>query len=45
LILKDGKVFSAGEIEQTITSEKISEAFNLAITVDFVDGRYRARAQ
>jgi len=44
LILKGGKVFAAGEIEKTITSENISEAFNLPITVDFLDGRYRARA-
>ena len=44
LILQNGKVFAAGEIEHTITSDKISEAFGLAITVDSVDGRYRARA-
>lgn len=44
LILQNGKVFAAGEIEHTITSDKISEAFGLAIAVDSVDGRYRARA-
>ena len=44
LILQNGKIFAAGEIEHTITSEKISEAFGLPITVDVVDGRYRARA-
>ncbi len=44
LILQNGKVFAAGEIEHTITSDKISEAFGIAITVDSVDGRYRARA-
>jgi iron complex transport system ATP-binding protein len=44
LILQNGKVFAAGEIEHTITSEKISEAFGLSIKVDSVDGRYRARA-
>jgi iron complex transport system ATP-binding protein len=44
LILQNGKIFAAGEIETTITSDKISEAFGLAITVDSVDGRYRARA-
>ncbi|MEY4078234.1 MAG: hypothetical protein RIS80_3 [Actinomycetota bacterium] len=44
LILQNGKIFAAGEIEHTITSDKISEAFGLPITVDVVDGRYRARA-
>jgi len=44
LILQNGKIFAAGEIEHTITSDKISEAFGLPITVDVADGRYRARA-
>lgn len=44
LILQNGKVFAAGEIEHTITSDKISEAFGLPISVDVVEGRYRARA-
>jgi iron complex transport system ATP-binding protein len=44
LILVNGKIFSAGEIGSTITTEKISEAFGLPLTVDFVEGRYRARA-
>ncbi len=44
LILQNGKIFAAGEIEHTITSDKISEAFGLPITVDVVEGRYRARA-
>jgi iron complex transport system ATP-binding protein len=44
LILQNGRVFAAGEIDHTITSEKVSEAFGLAITVDSVGGRYRARA-
>ncbi len=44
LILSQGRVFAAGEIAHTITSEKISEAFGLAITVDSVNGRYRAIA-
>ncbi len=44
LILQNGKIFAAGVIEHTITSDKISEAFGLPITVDVVDGRYRARA-
>jgi iron complex transport system ATP-binding protein len=44
LILSQGSVFAAGEIAHTITSEKISEAFGLSITVDSVNGRYRAIA-
>ena len=44
LIMSAGKVFAAGPIETTITSDKISEAFGMAITVDSVDNRYRARA-
>jgi iron complex transport system ATP-binding protein len=44
LILVKGSVFAAGEIDHTVTSEKISEAFGMSIQVDFVDGRYRARA-
>jgi iron complex transport system ATP-binding protein len=44
LILVNGSVFAAGEIDRTVTTEKISEAFGMSIQVDFVDGRYRARA-
>ncbi|MFM5952532.1 MAG: ABC transporter ATP-binding protein [Micrococcales bacterium] len=44
LIMSAGRVFAAGPIETTITSDKISEAFGMAITVDSVDNRYRARA-
>ncbi|MFM5903755.1 MAG: ABC transporter ATP-binding protein [Microbacteriaceae bacterium] len=44
LLLSQGKVFAAGEIASTITSEKISEAFGLSISVDSVNGRYRAIA-
>jgi iron complex transport system ATP-binding protein len=44
LILQNGRIFAAGPIAETITSEKISEAFGLSIGVDFVDNRYRARA-
>jgi iron complex transport system ATP-binding protein len=44
LILVKGSVIAAGEIDHTVTSDKISEAFGMSIQVDFVDGRYRARA-
>jgi iron complex transport system ATP-binding protein len=44
MILVNGRVFAAGEIGATITTEKISEAFGMTLTVDSVDGRYRVRA-
>lgn len=43
LIVSGGQVHSAGPIEQTLTSDKLSGAFGVSIAVDFVDGRYRAR--
>ena len=43
LILSEGQVYSAGEISQTLTSEKLSEAYGIGISVDFSEGRYRAR--
>ena len=43
LILSAGKVFAAGEIHQTLTTEKLSEGYGLGIQVDFSDGRFRAR--
>jgi iron complex transport system ATP-binding protein len=45
LVLVDGNVFAAGEIHSTLTSEKLSEAFGLPLDVDFVDGRFRAKAK
>jgi len=45
LILRDGQVYAAGEIASTLTSTKISEAFGFGVEVDFIDGRYRARAK
>lgn len=43
LILSNGQVFAAGEIGQTLTSDKLSEAYGLGITVSQVDGRFTAR--
>lgn len=43
LILRDGGVFAAGEIESTLTSEKLSEAFGLGLTVSREAGRFQAR--
>ncbi len=44
MILVNGRVFAAGAIGSTITSEKISEAFGMTLSVDSIDGRYRVRA-
>jgi len=44
LILVDGKVFAAGEIDHVLDTVNISEAFGMNIVVDKVDGRFRARA-
>lgn len=43
LILNGGQVFAAGDIQTTLTSDKLSEAYGLGIHVDFAEGRYRAR--
>jgi iron complex transport system ATP-binding protein len=43
LILSGGQVFAAGEIEHTLTSDKLSEAFGVSVAVEFTEGRYRAR--
>ena len=43
LLLRDGRVFAAGPIETTLTSEALSECVGAAITVEHRDGRYTAR--
>lgn len=43
LIVSGGQIHAAGPIEQTLTSDKLSGAFGVSITVELVDGRYRAR--
>ncbi len=43
LIVSGGQVHAAGPIEQTLTSDKLSGAFGVSITVELVDGRYRAK--
>lgn len=45
LIINDGRVFAAGEINSTLTTEKISEAFGMSLQIDQIDGRYRARVR
>ena len=43
LIVSGGQIHAAGPIEQTLTSDKLSGAFGVSISVEHVDGRYRAR--
>lgn len=43
LILSGGQVYAAGQIEHTLTGDKLSEAFGVSISVEFTEGRYRAR--
>jgi iron complex transport system ATP-binding protein len=45
LVISQGQIFAAGEIQQTLTSEKISEAFSFGLNVDFNEGRFRVRAR
>jgi iron complex transport system ATP-binding protein len=44
LIMVNGQIYAAGEISATLTSEKISEAFGISLTINQVDGRFHARA-
>ncbi|MFM6980962.1 MAG: ATP-binding cassette domain-containing protein, partial [Micrococcales bacterium] len=45
LLLTEGRVYAAGEIEHTITSEKVSSAFGLEIDVKHEGSRFTARAK
>ncbi|MFM1785486.1 MAG: hypothetical protein RLZZ108_510 [Actinomycetota bacterium] len=45
LVLSDGAVFAAGPIDSTLTSEKISEAFGVEISVTKENNRFTARAK
>ncbi len=44
LILQDGQVYAAGEINGTLTSNKLSEAFGFGLKVDKEGERFRVRA-
>jgi len=44
LLLQQGRVVAAGPLEETITSERISETFGLPVEVTERDGRFAARA-
>ena len=43
LVLKDGRVLTQGPLRETVTSEVLSDAFELPLQVDERDGRYTAR--
>jgi iron complex transport system ATP-binding protein len=43
IILSQGQVYAAGEIDSTLTGEKLSEAFGVRLSVSHEDGRYRSR--
>ena len=43
LVLKAGKVLASGTLNETVTSEILSEAFELRLTVEERKGRYSAR--
>jgi len=44
LLLKDGLIAVSGPVSQVITSEHVSAVFGLPIEVDYISGRYTARA-
>ena len=43
LLLTGGRIFAAGSIESTLTTEKVSEAFGVALNIGHENGRYTAR--
>jgi iron complex transport system ATP-binding protein len=44
LLLADGAIVAAGPIDETLTSEKLTETFSLPIELTAHDGRFTARA-
>lgn len=42
LLLSEGRVVRAGRVEETLTSEHLSDAFGFPLRVDRTDGRWRA---
>ena len=44
LLLREGKAFAAGPIDEVLTAETLSGAFDLPLVVDHADGRWSARA-
>ncbi|WP_195839979.1 ABC transporter ATP-binding protein [Cutibacterium porci] len=44
LVMKGGRIVAAGPVETTLTSEVLSGAFDMPLTVNHADGRWNARA-
>ena len=44
LLLRQGKVFAAGPVDEVLTAQTLSGAFDLDLVVDKIDGRWSARA-
>ncbi len=44
LLLKQGRVVSAGPIGEALTAQTLSDTFDLALSLNHEDGRYTARA-
>ena len=44
LLLRQGKVFAAGPVDEVLTAETLSGAFDLDLVVDKTEGRWTARA-
>ncbi|WP_028048074.1 ABC transporter ATP-binding protein [Cellulomonas sp. URHD0024] len=44
LLLRQGKVFAAGPVDEVLTAQTLSGAFDLELVVDKIDGRWSARA-
>jgi iron complex transport system ATP-binding protein len=45
LILKEGKITASGPITQTLTTEKLSQAYGIDLEVVFLGGRFAVRAK
>jgi iron complex transport system ATP-binding protein len=44
LLLREGGVVAAGPLDSAMTSDNLSKAFDVALRLDHVDGRFSARA-
>ncbi|TCN35898.1 iron complex transport system ATP-binding protein [Kribbella orskensis] len=44
LLLKQGRIVSAGPITDALTAQTLSETFDIPLALDHIDGRYTARA-
>lgn len=45
MLISNGSVFAAGSIHETLTTEKVSEAFGFGLEVGFDSGRFNVRAK